>query len=100
MPDCGDFEVDEQAYRVLRFLNENQLGFIEIKLTSIFDQIKLSFNFGSPVFENYEHNINSNIAITDTLTHDNVLYSDVYSRIDTSLNTMIYYSKSKGLLKI
>lgn len=100
IPDCGDYEVDQQEYRIIRFLKENQFGFFELKLTPYYEQLKLNFKFGSPVYQTYELEINSLKSITDTLTIDNILYTDVYNRIDTSSNTMIYYSKSKGLLKI
>ncbi len=100
MPDCGDYEVDEQQYRIIRFLKENQFGFYELKLTPKSYDFKLNFRFGSPVYQTFEMNINTLESIPDTLTIDNILYTDVFSRIDTSSNTMIYYSKSKGLLKI
>lgn len=100
IPDCGHYEVDQQEYRIIRFLKENQFGFYELQLTPYYEQLKLNFRFGSPVYQTYELEINSINSIPDTLTIDNVLYTDVYNRIDTSLNTMIYYSKSKGLLKI
>ncbi len=100
MSDCGYYEVDEQYYRTLRFKKPNEFVMFELKLIPFSERLKLNFKFGSPVYQTYELEIDALKSFPDTLTIDNVLYTDVYNRIDTYLNTMIYYSKSKGLFKI
>lgn len=99
-PDCGEYFVDEQQHRVLRFLNETEFGMFEIKLTPEAYNLHLNFKFGSPVNQTYEMSIDALTAVPDTFTVNNKLYIDVFSRIDSANRIEIYYSKSKGLLKI
>lgn len=100
LPDCGYYEVDEQYYKTLRFKEFNEFGMFELKLTPFSERLKLNFKLGSPVYQTYELNIDSRTSVSDTLTLNNILYTDVYTRIDSANRLEIYYSKSKGLLKI
>lgn len=99
-PDCEGYFFDVQQHRVQRFLNETQFGMFEIKLTPEAYNLLLNFKFSSPINKSYQMNINTLTVVPDTFTLNNKLYIDVFNRTDTRNNLEIYYSKSKGLLKI
>ncbi len=99
-PECEGCFFDVQQHRVQRFLKETEFGMFEIKLTPEAYNLHLNFKFSSPVNKSYQMNINTLTVVPDTFTLNNKLYIDVFNRIDTRNNLEIYYSKSKGLLKI
>lgn len=99
-PDCGENEVDKFEIRNVVFNNSSSEGRLNLKINAgYFGNTELKCYFEKPFYRNFSIILNKSSKI-DTLTLDGKLFSDVYLNIDTSENTYIYYSKSKGLLKI
>lgn len=100
LPDCGANEIYINELRFIDFNNKDWFGYIRMKISPADAyNSNLTFSFGNPINKSFSIKMTDK-NYTDTLTINGVLYNGVNTKIDSAAGTAIYFSRTKGLLKI